>query len=310
MQRFFLFLLLCACLGSHAQNEDALFIRRLADEVLTSGKAYENLRVLCKSVGGRLAGSPQMVKAEKWGVSALQEAGADKIYLQQCLVPHWLRGGKDEAYISYKNNNGRPVKTDLDVLALGNSIGTGAKGIQAPLILINNFEELEKRKDEVKGKIVFFNHPFNPQYVETGQAYSESGVYRRSGPSRAARYGAVAVLIRSLTASVDNNPHTGATVYDSLYPKIPCAAMGLRDADNLSRLLDSGLKPDAYLKTMAQFLPDTIGNNVIGEWKGSVFPEEIITVGGHLDSWDPAEGAHDDGAGCVQSIEVLRVLKN
>ncbi|MEJ7735965.1 MAG: M20/M25/M40 family metallo-hydrolase [Chitinophagaceae bacterium] len=309
MQRLLFFVLLFVHLASHAQNEDALFIRKLADEILTGGKAYENLRVLCKTIGGRLAGSLQMYKAEKWGIAALQAAGAENVYLQQCLVPRWLRGGKDRAFLSYIDKNGKRVQTNLDVLALGNSMGTGNKGVRASLMLINNFDELEKRREEVKGKIVFFNHPFNPKYLEPGQAYGESGVYRRSGPGRASRYGAVAVLIRSLTGSVDNNPHTGSTVYDSLYAKIPCAAMGLQDADNLARLINAGIKPVAYLKTMAQFLPDTIGHNVIGEWKGSVFPEEIITVGGHLDSWDPAEGAHDDGAGCVQSIEVLHVLK-
>ncbi len=194
------------------------------------------------------------------------------------------------------------MKQYLDVLELGNSLGTGKNGLKAPVILINNFDELEKRKDEIKAKIVFYNYPFNPRYVQSGQAYGEAGVYRRSGPSRAAKYGAIAVMIRSMSESVVNNPHTGATSYDSSLPKIPCAAMGLRDADHLGRLV-TGRKVEAYLKTMAQFLPDTVGHNVIGEWKGSELPDEFITVGGHLDSWDPAEGAHDDGSGCVQSIE-------
>lgn len=304
-----LWLLLLASIKSHAQQEDSLFISKIADEILVNGKAYDNLRVLCKTVGARLAGSPQMYKAEAWGLKALQTAGADKVYLQPCMVPRWIRGGKDEAWISYRDTNGKEVKTLLDILALGNSLGTGKKGIKAPVILINNYDELESRKEEVKGKIVFYNYAFNPRYISTGRAYGEAGVYRRSGPSRAAKYGAVAVLIRSMSGSTDNNPHTGATAYDTLLPKIPCAAMGLRDADNLSGLLGKGVRIEAYLKTMAQFLTDTIGHNVIGEWKGSTMPEQFITVGGHLDSWDAAEGAHDDGAGCVQSVEVLRALK-
>lgn len=309
MQRLVLFFLLLIGFNSLAQNEDSVFIRKIADEILSNSKAYENLRVLCKTVGGRLAGSPQMYKAEDWGMKTLKAMGAEKVYLQECRVPHWIRGGKDEAWINYKDEKGKQAKAFLDVLALGNSLGTGDKGIKAPILMVNDFDELEKRKDEVKGKIVFYNNPFNPRYVATGQAYGESGVYRRSGPSRAAKYGAVAVMIRSLSESVDNNPHTGSTSYDSALPRIPCAAMGLRDADNLSHLLLAGQKVEAYLKTMAQFLPDTIGHNVIGEISGSQFPDEFITVGGHLDSWDPAEGANDDGTGCVQSIEVLRALK-
>lgn len=309
MHKCFLSFLLLVCIISCAQHEDSVLIGKIADEVLVNSKAYESLRVLCKTVGGRLAGSPQMYKAEEWGVKALQAAGTGKVYLQQCMVPRWIRGGKDEAWINYEDKNGKQARTYLDILALGNSLGTGINGIKAPVILINNFDELEKRKDDVKGKIVFYNYSFNPRYISPGRAYSEGGVYRRSGPSRAARYGAVAVLIRSMSGSTDNNPHTGATAYDTLFPKIPCAAMGLKDANNLSRLLGEGVSVEAYLKTMAQLLPDTIGHNVIGEWTGSTVPDEIITVGGHLDSWDAAEGAHDDGAGCVQSIEVLRALK-
>lgn len=309
MQRLGLFFLLLIGYKGLAQNEDSVFIRKIADEILSNSPAYENLRILCKTVGGRLAGSPQMYKAEEWGVRTLKAMGAEKVYLQECRVPHWIRGGKDEAWINYKDEKGKQVKAYLDVLALGNSMGTGEKGVKSPLIMVNDFDELERRKDEVKGKIVFYNNRFNPRYIATGQAYAESGIYRRSGPSRAAQYGAVAVMIRSLSESVDNNPHTGSTSYDSTLPRIPCAAMGLRDADNLSRLLSGGRKIEAYLKTMAQFLPDTIGHNVIGEVSGSEFPDEYITVGGHLDSWDPAEGANDDGTGCVQSMEVLRALK-
>jgi hypothetical protein len=291
------------------QSEDSLFISKIADEVLVSGKIYDNLKVLCKTVGGRLSGSPQMYKAEEWGRQALKAAGADKVFLQECMVPHWVRGGKDQAWYTYKDASGKTIGETLDVLALGNSEGTGKKGVQAAVVYCNNFDDLEKQKDSIKGKIVFFNYPFNEKYVQSFRAYGESGVYRRSGPGRAAKYGAIAIVIRSMSGSVDNNPHTGTTQYDSSYARIPCAAMGLRDADKLSTLLKEGKSISLFYKSNAHFLPDTIGHNVIGEITGTASPKEIITVGGHLDSWDPAEGAQDDGAGCVHSIEVLRSLK-
>jgi carboxypeptidase Q len=303
------FILLCCNGLANAQPGDSLFISKIADEILVSGKSYENLRVLCKTVGARLSGSPQMYKAETWGLNTLKAAGADKVYLQECMVPHWVRDGKDEAWYSYTDASGKTTTEKLDVLALGNSQGTGKQGVKAELVYCNNFDDLEKQKDNIKGKIVFFNYPFNEKYIQPFRAYGESGIYRRSGPSRAAKYGAIAVVIRSLSGAADNNPHTGAMVYDSAYPKIPCAAMGLRDADKLSSLLKDGKKIALYYKSNAHFLPDTIGHNIIGEITGTEFPGEFITIGGHLDSWDPAEGANDDGSGCVHSIEVLRALK-
>src|SRR6186713_3070955 len=162
MRRLFLWLLLLSGLGAKAQNEDSVFIRQIADDVLLKGKAYENLRILCKTVGARLSGSAGMYKAESWGEQTLKAMGADKVYTQECMVPHWVRGGKDEALLTYKNEQGKLTKMSLDILALGNSLGAGKGGINAPVILINNFEELEKQKDNIKGKIVFYNYPFNP----------------------------------------------------------------------------------------------------------------------------------------------------
>ena len=302
-------MLLCCSNALKAQTDDSVFISKIAGEILVSGKCYDNLRVLCKTVGGRLSGSPQMYKAEEWGVNTLKAAGADKVWLQDCMVPHWTRGGKDEAWYSYKDASGKLINEKLDVLALGNSMGTGKQGVKAAVVYCNNFDDLEKQKENIKGKIVFFNYPFNEKYIQTFQAYGESGAYRRSGPSRAARYGAIAVVIRSMSSATDNNPHTGATQYDTAYAKIPCAAMGLRDADKLSTILKDGKNVELYYQSGAHFLPDTLGHNVIGELTGSEFPDQFITIGGHLDSWDPAEGAHDDGTGCVHSIEVLRSLK-
>lgn len=296
-----------------AQNTDSLMLRRIADEILLHGQAYSNLKVLTKEIGGRLAGSPQMVKAEKWGQERLQASGADKVWLQECMVPHWVRGGKDESTAFYGPAAGPGVamprtSKPLDVIALGNSIGAGAKGVTAGVVEVGSFDELEAKKDSIRGKIVFYNYHFIPTYVNTFSSYRDAGQYRGAGPSRAAKYGAVAVIVRSMSHSTDNIPHTGATRYDSLYAQIPAVAIGLQDADWLSEKL-KGQAVTAQIKTNGHFLPDTIGHNVIGELMGSEFPGEIITIGGHLDSWDNCEGAHDDGAGIVQTIEILRAFK-
>jgi carboxypeptidase Q len=298
-------------INAYSQKEDSAFIKHIADEILTNGQAYDNLHDLTKNIGGRLSGSPQMYQAEAWGSKTLEQSGADKVWMQECMVPHWVRGGMDEASFSA---NGKRNWVGLDVLALGNSYGTGKKAIVAEAVLVNSFDELEKKKDQLKGKIVFYNYKFNPTFINTFQSYGDAVKYRGQGPGRAAKYGALAVIVRSMTHSRDNNPHTGATRYDTAYEKIPAIAIGLQDADLLSNAIQkqekengSGLK--ISIKTNGHFLPDTIAHNIIGELTGSEFPDQYITVGGHLDSWDPAEGAHDDGAGIVQTIEILRTLK-
>ena len=286
-----------------AQNEDSIFIRRLADEILMNGKAYDNLRVLTKQIGNRLSGSPQMLKAEQWGLNLFRSLNPDNAWLQQCLVPHWVRGGKDEASAFYGKQ-----KRMLDVIALGNSLGSGKNGIRANVIEIKSFDELELKNDQVKGKIVFYNYPFNSKFVKTFQAYGDAVRYRSIGASQAAKYGAVAVIVRSMSGSTDNNPHTGSLRYDSAYKMIPAIAIGLKDAEWLSSQLGRG-EVSVTFKTHGYFLPDVVGHNVIAELKGAQFPNEYITIGGHLDSWDVGEGAHDDGTGVVQTIEVLRVFK-
>ena len=179
-----------------AQDEDSVFIRKLADEVLTNSGAYENLRVLTKQIGGRLAGSPQMVQAERWGLKAMQAAGADASWLQQCMVPHWVRGGADQASALQRNGKARK----LDVVALGNSIGSKT-ALKAPVIEVLSFDDLEAKKDSIKNRIVFYNYKFNPRYVRTFQAYGEASVYRGQGPSRAAKYGAAGVIVRAWCTS-------------------------------------------------------------------------------------------------------------
>lgn len=298
-----LFTLLAMPFLGNAQNEDSIFIKKLSDEIMRNGKAYDLLYQLTKKVGGRLAGSPQMVKAEQWGLQAMQEQGADIAYLQECMVPHWVRG-KGDKVVAIMNNKQKV----LDACAVGNSIGSN-KPVVAEVVAIEDYEELDRRKNEIKGKIVYFNAGFNPTNIRTFRSYGETGIYRRNGAIKAARYGAVGIMIRSLTEATDNNPHTGAMAqYNDSFPKIPAVALGLQDADYvLQQSRKSPLK--ISLLTHGKFLPDTIGHNVIGELRGAEFPTEIITIGGHLDSWDLAEGAHDDGAGVVQTIEVMRALK-
>ncbi|MDE3126332.1 MAG: M20/M25/M40 family metallo-hydrolase [Bacteroidota bacterium] len=285
---------------------DSLFLQQLSNNVLTQGKAYDLLHQLTKQIGGRLAGSPQFMQAVLWGQQAMHMMGADTVYLQKCMVPHWVRGGKDKATIVQIGNH--TVNRPLSVTALGNSLGTKPGGITAPVLAVRDFADLEAHHAEAKGKIVFFNYPFNPTYIIPGKAYGESGAYRRNGAAIAAKYGAVGIVIRSLSGATDNYAHTGTMNYQDSLPKIPAAALGLQDADSLFAWCRR-MPVQLHLETHGYFLPDTIGYNVIGVLKGTALPQQYITVGGHLDSWDEGEGAHDDGAGVVQTLEVLRAFK-
>ena len=301
-----IFVFLFCCLAGIAQTEDSLMIKRIADEVLINGKAYENLRFLCKKIGPRLSGSLQAQKAVEATAKMLKDAGADTVYLQPCMVPHWVRGQKEKGII---NVAGMPAY-DLHLCALGNSEGTGVQGITAGVVEVKSFKELEQLGAAViKGKIVFFNFALNPTYIKTFIAYGESGIARRAGPSKAAALGAVGVMICSLASNEDDFPHTGATVYNDSFPKIPAVAISTNDAEWLSKQLKSKILLTASFTNTSTMLADVVSYNVVGEIRGSEFPKEIITVGGHLDSWDLAEGAQDDGAGVTQSIEVLRAIK-
>ena len=288
---------------SNAQNTDSIFIKKIANEVLTNGKAYDLLRQLTKTIGGRLTGSPQMYQAEQWGLQAMKNSGADAAYLQECNVPHWVRGIGDKVAITAVNN--KKIIKQIDATALGNSNGGN---VNAEIIAIENFQELEKRKDEVKGKIVFYTAGFNSTNIRPTKSYGEAGIYRRTGASKAAKFGAVGIIIRSLTEATDNHPHTGTMTYNDSFPKIPAVALGLQDADYIAALTKKSTVK-LSISTHGKMLADTIGHNVVGELVGTDFPNEFITIGGHLDSWDLAEGAHDDGAGVVHTIEVLRTLK-
>lgn len=295
---------------SNAQDlkQDSIFIKRISNNILSSNDAYENLWYLTKKIGHRLAGSQGMVKSEKWGLGLFKKYNADNAWLQEVMVPHWVRGGKDESTVSF-TEKGKTTTYKINVLALGNSIGSGTKGIKAPVLTVTSFDDLEAKKDQVKGKIVFFDIPFGDTLVNPFESYRVYAGYRGAAPSRSAKYGAVGVMLRSMSHSTDNFPHTGATRYNDTFPKIPAVAVGLRDVAKMSAWVSEGKQLTGFIKTNGKMLPDTTGHNVIAELKGTEFPDEYITVGGHLDSWDVGEGAHDDGAGVVQTIEILRAFK-
>lgn len=306
MKQLFILAAFMPMLVSAQSNADSVYIKKISDEIMRNGKAHDLLRELTKGIGGRLAGSVQYTKAVQWGEASLKKMGADKVFLQECMMPNWKRGGKDLAAVVLQN--GKKTNRSLDVLALGNSLGTGGKPLVAEVVAVQDFDEMEAKKDQLKGKIVYFNNKFNPTNIQTFKSYGEAGQYRRSGPSRAAKYGAVGVMIRSLTEATDNNPHTGTTGYDEAFPKIPAIALGNYDADYIwSITRNSNIK--VSMTTNGSFGPDVVGHSVVAELTGTEFPNEYITVGGHLDSWDVNEGAHDDGAGIVQTIEIMRTLK-
>lgn len=305
MKLHFLPLLALPFLSKAQLNSDSLFIKKMSDEIMTNGKAYDLLYELTKKIGGRLAGSPQQQHAIAWGKKSFESIGPDRVYLQACKTPNWKRGGTD--FVAIVGVNGQATLQPLAAFALGNSLSSNGL-IEAEVLAVSSFEELERRKDEVKGKIVYYHSVFDPTKIQTFKAYGESGAFRRAGASRAAKYGAVAVMIHSLSTAPDNMPHTGSMTYDEAYPKIPAVALGPNDAKMLFAMAKKG-RIKVQVQTYGYFLPDADESNVIAEIKGSEFPDQYITLGGHLDSWDVNEGAHDDGAGVVQTMEVLRVLK-
>lgn len=290
-----------------AQNfpSDSTTLKRMSNHILSNYSCYTDLRDLCKNIGHRLSGSPQAEKAVAWGKQVMEKMNCDKVWLQEVMVPHWVRG-EEEAYII----NSKGIKTNLVISSLGNAVGTGDDALTAKLLMVNSIDDFKKYTEaEVKGKIVFFNYRFNQTNVSTFESYGPCVYYRWGAPSEASKLGAIAVVIRSVSSAYDNKPHTGAMRYDTKYPAIPAVAISNVDADNLEKLLQKDNQVQLHLRTTCEMLDDVLSYNVIGEIKGSELPNEIITVGGHLDSWDIGEGAHDDGAGVVQAMEVLRVFK-
>lgn len=292
---------------SAVAQTDSATIKKIFNDALTNGKSYSNLEYLCKKIGGRLAGSPQAQQAVEWTFKAMKEAGADTVYLQECMVPHWVRGEKEQAKVF--TSNAKSFKT-LAICALGGSIATPAEGLTATVVEAKGIEDLKRLgKENIQGKIVFFNEPMEPTFIATFHAYGKAVMQRWAGAKEAAKYGAVGVVVRSMTLAHDDNPHTGVMSYNDSITKIPACAISTNGADWLSNYIKTDKEAKFFFKMNCQTLPDEKSYNVIGEIYGSSKKEEIITVGGHLDAWDNGEGAHDDGAGIVQSIEIIRIYK-
>ena len=283
-------------------KEDSIQFAKISTEILNNGKGYTELRDLTKNIGHRLSGSESYEKAVKWAEQKLRDAGADKVWLQEVMVPVWVRG-KESLQIQTSGGKWKNLK----MLSLGNSEGTGGKDVSGEIIMVKSMEEYEKLSPEqVKDKIVFFNYPFSQSYVETFRGYSDAAKYRVNAASLTAKKGGKFAIIRSLSSAFDNVPHTGAMRYQD-DKKIPAVAIGNTTADELETLLKSQ-KVTAKLNSNCGMKGEKLSHSVIGEITGKK-DKSVIVVGGHLDSWDVGEGAHDDGTGIVQSIEVLRTFK-
>jgi len=305
MKKLLSILLLFVALNSFGQTvvqSDSTFIRKIYDEALEKGESYENLRSLCKDIGARITGSAEAEMAIKWGEKLLNSYNFDKVYLQEITVPHWERGTKEAAWI--ENDKGEIRK--LNIAALGMSTGTNGL-ISAEVIGFSSIEELKKADSkEVEGKIVFLAQAFDQKLIKTFEAYGACYPQRGHGAEESGKLGAIAVVIRSLASSTDDHPHTGTMSYGEGDKKIPAAALSTIDADVLGDWLKSG-KVTLKMEMDCKKFPDVTSYNVIAEMTGK--DEKVITWGGHLDSWDLGEGAHDDGAGIAHSIEALRILK-
>lgn len=302
---FFCLLLLVSCLRVSAQ-EDAFFIKKIYDTALTEGDCYGWLHHLTKEVGPRLAGSPGAEAAVHSMHRLMDTLGFDTVYLQPCMTPRWVRGTPASGRVV---NNAEIGTQELRVVALGNSIGTGPDGVTAPIVEVKSLQEVEELgRAGVAGRIVFFNRPLDVTKLNTFSAYGGAVDQRAYGLLVAGRLGAKAVLVRSMTTEKDDIPHTGSVFLTDTVRQIPALSVSTNDADMLGRLLEAG-EVRVHLQSNCRNLPPVQSYNVIGEIRGTTHPDEIILVGGHLDSWDIGEGAHDDGAGCVHALQVFPLLK-
>ena len=267
---------------------------KIISKSLTDSTAYNRLGYMCDTFGPRLSGSKNLENAINWILKEMNNDGLENVKGEKVAVPTWIRGKESATLLS-------PFKKELSMLGLGGSIATPRGGLKAEVIVVNDWDELESRSNEVPGKIVLFNAPFT--------SYGETVAYRYSGASAAAKHGAVASLIRSIGPWSMNTPHTGVMAYKDDVQKIPHAALTMEDAMMLSRIHDRNDKIIVKLDMNARMVADRWSHNVLGEIKGSIYPEEVVVVGGHIDSWDVGQGAHDDGGGCIASWEVLRLIK-
>jgi hypothetical protein len=302
----FLAMAISAAAQAPSSDEDAFYIKNIYTKTLTEGRAYDWLRDLCAKAPGRISGSAEAAAGVIFTKQVLDSLGLDTVYLQPCIVPHWVRGEQEQAKIVGSASQG---DLNLNILALGNSVATPLQGITASVIEVKSLDEVEKLGEKVRGKIVFFNRPMDAAQISTFAAYGGAVDQRVKGPAVAGRYGAAAVIVRSMASRLDDFPHTGVTVYDEKGAQIPAVAVSTNDAEKLSALLKVEKEVRVFIKTNCKDFGKTTSYNVIGEIRGSKNKNEIILVGGHLDAWDVGKGAHDDGAGCVQSMQVLYGLR-
>lgn len=300
------FTLLFASVVSAQQKVISKDYARAASQIIGSAmvesRAYERLEYLSDSIGARLSGSPQLDQAIQWAVATMKADGFDNVRAEPVMVPHWVRGAESAEIVA-------PAKHKLTILGLGGTISTPAGGITAPVVEVKSYEELEALGESVRGKIVLYNAVMRSD-VSPGTAYGEAVRFRGTGAIRAAKQGAVASLIRSVTTRSLNTPHTGQMRYEEGVPKIPAAAITTENADLISRLLKRGEKVVVRLSLEAQTLPDAPSANVVAEVRGRERPDEIVLIGGHIDSWDVGTGATDDGSGCIIAWEAARLINS
>jgi hypothetical protein len=309
MKKYILITLLLTMFYAEAQQQkDSLMLQSIYRTALLDGKAYDWLDYLTNQIGGRLSGSLNAERAVEWSKEELEKLNLDKVWLQPVLVPKWVRGPKEFALIETEPG----VTFNVPITALGGSVATPSVGLKAEVVEVQNFEELAALgREKIDGKIVFFNRPMQADLISTFSAYGGCVNQRYDGAREASQYGAIGVIVRSMSLRMDDYPHTGAMSYGDqpISKRIPAAAISTNAAEKLSNLLKIAPKLKFLFRQQCKQYDDVLSYNVIGEITGSEYPDEIILVGGHLDSWDVGDGAHDDGAGCVQSMEVLRLFQ-
>lgn len=288
--------------GQSGPDQHALMIRKIHEYSLKEGKCHDWLYTLCKKAGPRLAGHDAYNKAVEITQEQLKSIPGVNTYTQETSAQKWIRGVAEEVY--YTDASGH--QTPLTAFALGNSVGTAAKGLEAEVVEVTGLDEVDKLGAGVAGKIVFYNRPMDEGAIRTFSAYGGAVDQRVYGASKAAEHGAAGVLVRSMGLGIDDYAHTGTLIYKDGIPRIPAMAISTLDANWLSTQLKTGGK--VFMKGSSYTAGTVPCANVIGEIRGHISPDTILLIGGHLDSWDVGEGAHDDGSGCVQSMEVLHTL--
>ncbi len=297
---------LVGVLPVHAQWEQyGEVVQRIVERALADTAGYHLLRELC-AYGPRLVGSSASLQAIHWARATMEELGLEHVRLQEVTVPWWERGGIEEAeVVAPKKLRGRKLR----VAALGGSVGTGPRGVRGAVVEVQSVEEVRRRADELRGRMVFFNRPMEGHVVDTFAAYGRAVDQRTLGPAVAASVGAVAAIVRSVTTRADNVPHVGTLHCDGNAAQIPAVAIGVQDAETLAAWLRSYPDLEVKLRLSCQSKGQATSYNVLGELRGRELAEEVVVVGGHFDSWDQGHGAHDDGAGCIQALEAVDLLR-